>query len=295
MAMKLTQSGRVWTLLAISTALGGMAAWAIDRHLEHKTREIERTEQGHQVARLVAAHRIEPGAILHLSDLATREIPSRWADPGSIATEEVARVVGMRATVELIAGQPILSAHLETPAEAGLATRLANGKRAVTIPVDQISSLSGMLNPGDVIDLYVSFAHRGQRLTAPLLNEVQVLATGRQQVAYSEDRAGVRPPEYATVTLETTPAEAVKLVAARQDGTLTAVLSNRGVRGAHALSADKPTRGGGHLAGLLGLEQPRAPAPVPVIYGDRLLALDQGESFEADSGLATQTTGQSSR
>jgi len=293
--MKLTQTSRVWALLGVSIALGGLAAWAIDRHLEHKTREIERNEQGQQVARLVAAHPIKTGAILQLSDLATRDIPLRWADPGSIATDNVTRVVGMRATAELVAGQPILNAHIELPVETGLATRLANGKRAVTIQVDQISSLSGMLNPGDVIDLFVSFAHRGQRLTAPLLNEVQVLATGRQQVASAEDRADARPPEYATVTLETTPAEAVKLVAARQDGTITAVLSNRGVKGAQVQSEVTSERGGGHLAGLLGLEQPRAPAPVPVIYGDRLLALDAGEPFDADSLLPAETSGQSLR
>ena len=57
--MKLTQTGRVWALLALSTALGGMAAWAIDRHLDHKTREIERAEQGQQVTRVVAARAIE--------------------------------------------------------------------------------------------------------------------------------------------------------------------------------------------------------------------------------------------
>ena len=210
--MKLTQTGRVWALLAVSTALGGMAAWAIDRHLDHKTREIERAEQGQQVARVVAAHAIEAGTILQLSDLAMRDIPLRWVDPDSIATTEVARVVGMQATASLAAGQPILNAHVAPRSEAGLATRLAPGKRAVTIPVDQISSLSGMLSPGDVIDLYVSFEHRGRRLTAPLLSEVQVLATGRQ-VASADEVAGARSSEYATVTLETTSAEAVKLVA----------------------------------------------------------------------------------
>ena len=293
--MKLTQTNRFWALLAVSIALGGLAAWAIDRHLEHKTLEIERIEQGQQVTRLVAAHTIKTGAILQLSDLATRDIPLRWADPGSIATENVTRVVGMRATAELVAGQTILNAHLELPVDTGLATRLGNGKRAVTIPVDQISSLSGMLSPGDVIDLYVSFAHRGHRLTAPLLNEVPVLATGRQQVAAAEHRAGAGPSEYATVTLETTPAEAVKLVAARQDGTITAVLSNRGVKGAQGRSEATPERGGGHLAGLLGLEQPRPPAPVPVIYGDRLLAPDPQEPFDADLVLPAETSGQSSR
>ena len=289
--MKLTQTGRVWALLALSTALGGMAAWAIDRHLDHKTREIERAEQGQQVTRVVAARAIEAGAILQLSDLAMREIPLRWVDPDSIATTDVARVVGMQATAPLAAGQPILSAHVAPRSEAGLATRLAPGKRAVTIPVDQISSLSGMLSPGDVIDLYVSFEHRGRRLTAPLLSEVQVLATGRQ-VASADEVAGVQPSEYATVTLETTSAEAVKLVAARQDGAITAVLSTQGVQGGNSRSDGPAARGAGHLAGLLGLEKPGAPAPIPVIYGDRLMPIEPGDPIDAESGAPESATGQ---
>ena len=292
--MKLTQTGRVWALLAVSTALGGLAAWAIDRHLDHKTREIERAEQGQQVARVVAAHAIEAGAILQLSDLAMRDMPLRWVDPDSIATTEVARVVGMQATAPLAAGQPILNAHVAPRSEAGLATRLAPGKRAVTIPVDQISSLSGMLSPGDVIDLYVSFEHRGRRLTAPLLSEVQVLATGRQ-VASADEVAGVQPSEYATVTLETTSAEAVKLVAARQDGAITAVLSTQGAQGGNSRSDGAAARGAGHLAGLLGLEQPGAPAPIPVIYGDRLMSVEPADPIDAESGAPDSATWQFAR
>ena len=292
--MKFTQTGRVWTLLAVSTALGGLAAWAIDQHLDHKTREIERAEQGQQVARVVAARAIESGTILQLSDLAMRDIPLRWVDPDSIAATDVARVVGLQASAPLVAGQPILSAHVAPRSEAALATRLAPGKRAVTIPVDQISSLSGMLSPGDVIDLYVSFDHRGRRLTAPLLSEIQVLATGRQVVS-ADEIAGARPSEYATVTLETTSAEAVKLVAARQDGAITAVLSTQGVQGENSRSAGATVRGAGHLAGLLGLEQTGAPAPIPVIYGDRLMPVESVEPSDDASGSPDRANGLVSR
>ncbi|MEI6116567.1 MAG: Flp pilus assembly protein CpaB, partial [Burkholderiales bacterium] len=168
------------------------------------------------------------------------------------------------------------------------------GKRAVTIPVDQISSLSGMLGPGDVIDLYVSFEHRGRRLTAPLLSEVQVLATGRQ-VASADEVAGAQPSEYATVTLETTSAEAVKLVAARQDGAITAVLSTQGAQGGNSRSDGAAARGAGHLAGLLGLEQPGAPAPIPVIYGDRLMSVEPADPIDAESGAPDSATWQFAR
>ena len=280
--MKFTQAGRAWALLSVSTVLGGIAAWAIDRHLDDKTREIERAGRGEQVTRVVAARAIDPGSILELSDLAMRDMPERWVDPDSIAPTDVARVLGMQATAALVAGQPILSAHVAPRSEAGLATRLGPGKRAVTIPVDQISSLSGMLSPGDRIDLYVSFEHRGKRLTAPLLSEVQVLATGRQ-VAPADEIAGARSSEYATVTLETSSAEAVKLVAARQDGAITSVLSTPGSGAGNSRPEGVAARGAGHLAGLLGLEQHGTPAPIPVIYGDRLMPLELAAPDDSDA------------
>lgn len=288
--MKITHTARAWTLLAVSTALGGMSAWAIERHLDQKTHEIKRTEQGEQARRLVAAHAIEAGATLQLTDIAARDIPLRWADPDSIPTTEVSRVVGMQATTALAAGQSLLNAHLSVRGEAGLATRLAPGKRAVTIPVDQVSSVSGMLSPGDLIDLYVSFDHQGRRMTAPLLSDVQVLATGRQ-VGLSGDGGSAQSADYGTVTLETTPAQAVKLVAARQGGSITAVLSTANSDPAVGSGA-AASRRGGHLAGLLGFEQPQAPVPVPVIYGDRLMATDFVDIGEREPAARSLANGQ---
>ena len=121
-----------------------------------------------------------------------------------------------------------------------------------------------------------------------------MLATGRQVVS-ADEIAGARPSEYATVTLETTSAEAVKLVAARQDGAITAVLSTQGVHGENSRSAGATVRGAGHLAGLLGLEQTGAPAPIPVIYGDRLMPVESVEPSDDASGSPDRANGLVSR
>src|SRR3546814_5446906 len=91
-----------------------------------------------------------------------------------------------------------------------------------------------LLQPGDLIDLYVSFVHRGQHLTAPLLQGVRVLAMG----------GGVDAAP--SITLEASAQDAIKLVAARHGGTLTAMLRHRGDGAAPQAAAS------GDLAGLMG-------------------------------------------
>jgi pilus assembly protein CpaB len=162
-------------------------------------------------------------------------------------------------TTALRAGDAILLAHTLVP-QTAFSAHLAPGRRAITLPVDQVNSLSGLLQPGDLIDLYVSFDHQRRRLTAPLLQGVLVLATGR------ETRPAASGPDdaaYSTVTLDAAPDDVVKLVAARQAGTLTAILRHPEDGGADRRAAR------GDLAALLGINTPAPPAArkAVILYG----------------------------
>ena len=262
---------RTWMLIGTSLVFGGMSAFAIDQHLTAKTEEIESRNRVEQSARVVAAHDLKRGIVLQLSDLATRDIPLQWLSPDAIEIANVHLVPGKQLNADVQAGQPVLGLYLSDRVSPALSAKLEPGRRAITIPVDQINSMSGLLNPADKIDLYVSFDHHGKRVTAALLSGVEVLATGHHTAAPS-DRPGERDGTYATVTLETSSEDAVKLVAARQSGTITAVLS----REHGGVPARKVPRAapGGHLAGLLGLDDETKFVSVPVIYGDHLRSQD---------------------
>src|SRR5690606_19692375 len=143
--------------------------------------------------------------------------------------------------------------------------KVRTGRRAITIPVDAINSVSGMLVPGDLIDLYVSFEYRRKRITAPLLQGVLVLATGSDSRQAGVEGDADQGAAFSTVTLDTAPEEAARLVAARQAGTITALLRHPG----DAKTSNKGVQG--DLATLLGIAKP---IPVTrtrpaVIYGDQ--------------------------
>jgi len=251
---------RVWLIAAIAVVAGGLAAWSARQHLLERTELIEARARVPMVQRLVAAYDLAVGTRLQADHVAVRDIPAAYAASDSLVPERFNEIDGGLLNRPLRQGDPIVAAYVGSAAEA-FSTKVGAGRRAVTMPVDETSALSGMLAPGDLIDLYVSFEHRRRQITAPLLQGVLVLATGRQTLG--DDQEAHRA--YSSITLDVAPEDAVKLVVARQAGRVTAMLRHP--------SDDRATRAAarGDLAALLGIEKAeRDTTPeVPVIYGDR--------------------------
>jgi pilus assembly protein CpaB len=263
--MTMTPAKRNGLLIVISIGLGVLSAWAIEQHLSAKEQELEQQSRTERVVRVVAARDLARGTLVNLNDFAKDEFPVRWVGADAIALSEVQLVQGKQLIVDLKAGQLLMHVHLTDRAQPALAAKLGPDKRAVTIPVDLMSSMSGLLQPGDRVDLFVSFEYKGQRTTAALLQGIEVLATG-QQTQMTEEHTATTDARYSTVTLAASHAEATKLVAARQGGTITAVLSHE-TADPLTLSQQSPAT---QLPELLGLESGKPPATIEIIYGDRL-------------------------
>ena len=111
-------------------------------------------------------------------------------------------------------------------------SRVKPGIRALTISVDEINSISGMLQPGDRIDLLLtarppSASGHGEAehdATVPLLQNLLVMATGRQVRPGADENGDAR--SFSSVTVEVTPSQAQRLIVAQRAGRLTAVLRN---------------------------------------------------------------------
>lgn len=262
-----------WGMLAVALTAGAIAAWLSQRYVQARIDQVEAGARKPQVAVLVAAEDLPAGMRLTHASIAVRDMPGEWTSDSALTPEHAEAVLSASLSHPVRRGEPILRAHLEAARARSLADKLVAGRRAVTLPVDDMSSVSGLLQPGDLIDLYVSFDHRGKPVTVPLLQGMKVLATGRQVEADAAGAALAPTSDtgrsFSTVTLDASPEEAVKLIAARQNGTVTAML-----RGA---TENKPASSAylGDLGKLLGLQEPspdRAPpkrGQVPIIYGDR--------------------------
>lgn len=268
--IKLAAHHKLLVWLGFCIMCGGLAAWSGQRYLQQQSELLEQQSKQPMVERVVAAQHLYTGTVLSEMHLAIRSFPQSAVATDSVSPAQYQRLMGVVLRGDVAAGDMVLPIHTARIQSDAFSTRLAAGRRAVTMPVDQINSLAGLLRAGDLVDLYVSFDYQRRKMTAPLLQGVLVLATDESTAEMEYEPTG----HYATVTFDLAPEDGAKLVAARQSGIITAMLrnphdaqlSNKGVRG--------------DLATLLGVNKPNAEfKTVPVIYGNK--ASRQVRSLEA--------------
>lgn len=251
---------RNWLILAAALVIGAGAALTAMRYLDDRVADIERRVEQRTARAVVAKEDMAAGEALDHGRVAVREVPVEWLHSSAISPEQFDRAAGAVLGFPARRGEPLLWSQLQDRRPPTLSARLAPGRRAVTLAVDEISSIAGLLEPGDVVDLLLTVRRNQENLSVLLLQDVGVLAAGARTVAAAGHEGAER--RYSTVTLDASAEEAQRIVAARTVGTITAVLRGQGDR------AKLPPLRRDAFA-LLGLEQPlmRTAPPVPVIYG----------------------------
>jgi pilus assembly protein CpaB len=128
--------------------------------------------------------------------------------------------------------EPILESKLApVGTKGGLSAVVAEGKRAITVRVNDVIGVAGFALPGNYVDILVNTtddthgntAAKGDlTISKTVLEHILVLA-----VAQEAARDETKPRVVNAVTLEVTPEQAEKLDLARSVGTLSLVLRNQ--------------------------------------------------------------------
>jgi len=274
--MNLTQTKAKWWLMVVSIALGCVSAWMIDQYINDKTGEIESRSRLDQLTLLVAARDLRRDAIIEETDFVAEHFPVKWAPDDAITLDQAQTLVGKRLLSAVRSGQPLLHIHLRELELPGISTLLGPELKAVSITVDPSSAASGLIRGGDRVDLFVSLDHQGKRLTTLLLRSVQVLGVG--DMSSVNHRADPPSTAESNITLSVSQADAVKLVAAREAGTISAVLSSMQSPPPDLANMGETRMSTSDLAALLGLPKEPVSRAIPVMYGDRLVS-----EFQLDS------------
>lgn len=259
---------KTWAVLSVSLLVGTLAALAARSYLSNQMAAIEARSQGETVSVVVAKTRLQIGEQISSDTVAVRAVPADYAHSNALLPSQFDAFDGKVLAFSVNGGEMVLWSMLEGKKSPTFSARVDVGHRAISVPVDEINSISGLLEPGDLIDLMVTINQRDKKYTVPLLQTVRVMATGQRSM--DDPKSGERR-QYSTVTLAATPEQAQNVIVAREAGKLTALLRNPG---------DKQIFSGGNtdLASLLGLLpeadlQPQAAAlavrQVPVLYGGR--------------------------
>lgn len=211
-----------------------------DRALElRKKREVEsfKTDfKQSQTSVLVAKQDIARGAAVEPENLEISIIPREYVQPQAVTSLD--RIAGMITIAPISAGEQLTMTKLSQPRHAGgLAEVTPVGKRAVTVTVDNIASLAGMIKPGDYVDVISLLpvpvqTKEGQQTSMaviPLFQNVLVLAVGRDiggpllktESRYKTEQTVESSP---LITLALSPQEANLISFAQEQGKIRLIL-----------------------------------------------------------------------
>ena len=171
---------------------------------------------------VVATRDLQIGTRLQPSMLETVIWPSAAPIKSPLHSTEQAfdRVINM----PVLRGEPILETKLAAIGQqGGLSSVLKDGKRAVTVKVNEIVGVAGFALPGNYVDVMANIPDKENNpISKIVLERIQVLAVA-QDVASSENK----PRVVSAVTLEVTPQQAETIDLARSVGALSLVLRSQ--------------------------------------------------------------------
>ncbi len=156
---------------------------------------------------IVAATEIPARAPITAAMLAEVSRPASAVDPDAITDPKA--IAGNLALITIPAGATITSSKIGRPANAALPVRLQPGMRAVSIEIDKVKGVSGLLQPGDRVDVIAVPQKDGTQPppAATILRGVRVLAIG-DTLEYSSATPSPNEANSTTITLEVTPTQA---------------------------------------------------------------------------------------
>jgi pilus assembly protein CpaB len=208
-------------MLSVALVAGLLAVLLASRWLEAKS--------GSGMTKVVvAATDISLGQRLAPELIQVVDWPSRSIPPGAFS--QVGELDGRVLRTNIQRGEPLLLSKLApVGTQGGLSAVIGEGRRAITVRVNDVIGVAGFALPGNYVDIIVNTQRdagdantRDKSISKIVLERILVLA-----VAQEVSRDETRPRVVNAVTLEVTPEQAEKIDLARSVGTLSLVLRNQ--------------------------------------------------------------------
>jgi len=209
-------------LLLVAGACGLVAMLGVKQHLSKKDANSEELQT---IQVLVAANPIVQGDTLSELNTLFSTVNVDTCPEGVVT--DLAQIEERSLKVSRVAGDYIFVDQLTERGQTGASAVIPKGMRVKTIPVDANKSHSGMLRPGNRIDLLLSDSDRdpttGQqvRRVRPLLQYIEVFAVGAEVYGVN---SGTGNAQARNISLLVTPQQMMILELADTKGEISTVL-----------------------------------------------------------------------
>ncbi len=230
--------------MTLSVIMAGIAVFFVMSSVS-SIEEQAKLKFGNEVTVLVARGDIKEMDTILDTMIEPKSVPKQFVEPAAIAFNtqvkedsndyamETRRVIGNVAIVPIKKGEQLsLNKITEPSMRTGLSPQVTPGKRAMSITVDETSSVAKLIKPGDrvdviaVMDFSSGAGGRDNKIAKTVMQDVVILAVGRNitnniarrmETDPSTGRPKVRSlteyDGYSSVTLEVEPSQA-QLIAA---------------------------------------------------------------------------------
>jgi pilus assembly protein CpaB len=219
--------------LAASAVLGLGALFVAKTFLPNDAQAKGQAQQVAGVSVVVAARDIKYGDKLEAGMLAVVRTPENLTPQGAFTS--VAQVLASDkggppvALVPIAAREPLLPAKLSGPgARPSVAASVAEGMRAFTLKVNDVSGVGGHALPGDRVDVVLTRDLTPEGDVRNFVSQVVVQNVRVLGVNLNADQQANKPAEPDNATIEVTVEEAQKLAIAAELGKLSLALRRTG-------------------------------------------------------------------
>src|SRR5205085_2855616 len=109
---------------------------------------------------IAVAEQLSPGTQVSTKNIATLSIPRKLISDNHILQKDVPDILGRKLSRTVDRNQPLLWSDFDEGEKkgGGLANMVKEGDRAVSIPVDGVSSVTGLVEPSDHVDILGTFS-----------------------------------------------------------------------------------------------------------------------------------------
>lgn len=203
----------------VALVIGAFVSFAVYRNL----RSGHGSSNGPEEEVLVAANDLQVGTKIEDKDLKGVRFPSANLPAGVFHLRT--KVIGRGVVVPIARGEFILTSKLAGEnAGFGLPALIPPGMRAVSVRVNDTTSVAGFVLPGTRVDVLLTGNPEGssEQETTTVLEDIAVLATGQKL----ERNAAGEPQTTPVITLLVSPDDAQKLTLATNQGHIQLSLRN---------------------------------------------------------------------
>ena len=168
-----------------------------------------------------AGQDIFPGTRITFHDLHYVIVPDSYYSDDMFTKTNL--LVGRVANTYIGKGEPIVSANLFAGKD-GIAQRIENHERAITLKLDDYALVDHSINSGDKVDVIVTSTLDGKKYSKTVCQSVPVLFSYPREALHS---SSLRGQESSRITLAVSSEQAELLALAEESGKIKLVLRNR--------------------------------------------------------------------